>query len=112
MDRSRLEILPKVWLDHRRALFLEEQRTLAVADLHLGYAWAHRFNGQMLPLQPRDGILERLNDLCSYYQPHAIALLGDIVHQAVPVKEIADELTELLQSLSARCSVQLILGNH
>jgi DNA ligase-associated metallophosphoesterase len=112
MDRSRLEICPKLWLDHRRAVFLEEQRTLAVADLHLGYAWAHRFNGQMLPLEPNDDILARLEDLCGYYNPKTIVLLGDIVHQAAPVIEIAGELSALLEALAARGAVQLLLGNH
>src|SRR6476660_846006 len=88
MDKSRLEIKPKIWLDYRRAIFLEEHSVLAVADLHLGYAWAHRFHGQMLPLGGGDRLLERLTELCGYYKPRQFAFLGDIVHQAVPVAEV------------------------
>ena len=91
MDKSRLEIRPKVWLDYRRAIFLEEHSVLAVADLHLGYAWAHRFHGQMLPLGGGDQLRERLTELCAYYKPRQFAFLGDIVHQAVPVAEIVAE---------------------
>src|SRR6185436_14629376 len=69
MDKSRLEIAPKVWLDHRRALYLEGHSVLAVADLHLGYAWAHRYHGQMLPVAAGDRLLERLTALCTYYHP-------------------------------------------
>jgi DNA ligase-associated metallophosphoesterase len=112
MDNSRLEICPNVWLDSRRAVFLAQEETLAVADLHLGYAWAHRFNGQMLPIHARDPLLERLTELCSFYKPKVIAFLGDIVHQAVPVREVAQEFATLVERLSENCSVRLILGNH
>ena len=112
MDKSRLEIQPGVWLDHRRAVFLEQEQILAVADLHLGYAWAHRYNGQLLPLHPPDDLLARLTDLCSFYKPKQLAILGDIVHEAVPVAEISEELTKLFSALGARCGLKLILGNH
>lgn len=112
MDRSRLEILPKVWLDHRRAIYLEEHSALAVADLHLGYAWAHRYHGQMLPLGPGDRLLERLSDLCAYYKPRQFIVLGDIVHQAVPVTAILDDLRALISGLAQTCEPKLILGNH
>lgn len=111
MDRSRLEISPGVWLDARRCIFLESERVLAVSDLHIGYAWAHRFGGQLLPLHP-DGVRERLSELCASCQPKIIALLGDIVHQSVPVSEIKAEVVQLLECLRERCGVKLILGNH
>jgi DNA ligase-associated metallophosphoesterase len=112
MDKSRIEIMPGVWLDHRRAVFLEKESILAVADLHLGYAWAQRYNGQMLPLHTQDDLLARLSDLCAVYQPQRLAILGDIVHQAVPVTEISDELSALFEKLAAICGLKLILGNH
>src|SRR5688572_18903240 len=112
MDKSRLEIQAGVWLDYRRAVFLEREQILAVADLHLGYAWAHRYNGQLLPLHPLDDLLARLADLCSFYKPKHVAILGDIVHEAVPVAEISAELINLFSALGALCGLKLILGNH
>jgi DNA ligase-associated metallophosphoesterase len=112
MDKSRLEIMPKVWLDHRRAIFLEEHSVLAVADLHLGYAWAHRYNGQMLPLGGGDQILERLSDLCAFYKPRQFIFLGDIVHQAVPVAKMIEDFNETIGTLAAHCETKLIIGNH
>jgi uncharacterized protein len=111
MDKSRLEIQSGLWLDHRRAIFLEKQSVLAVADLHLGYAWAHRYEGQMMPLQC-DGVQERLAELCAFYRPDTIAVLGDIVHRAVPVTEIKQEFLSLVSILRESCGVKLILGNH
>jgi putative SbcD/Mre11-related phosphoesterase len=112
MDRSRLEILPKVWLDYRRAIFLEEHSLLAVADLHLGYAWGHRYNGQMLPFGGGDRLIERLIELCSCYKPATFALLGDLVHQAVPVGELVDEFESMVKALRETCATGLIIGNH
>ena len=112
MDKSRLEILPGVWLDHRRAAYLEAERILCVADLHLGYAWAHRFSGQLMPLRGEEDLFARLAELCSFYKPAHLAILGDIVHQAVPVDEVTRELTALFKGLRAICGLKLILGNH
>jgi DNA ligase-associated metallophosphoesterase len=112
MDKSRLEIMPNVWLDHRRAVYLEEQAVLAVADLHLGYAWAHRFNGQMLPFGGGDQLLERLSELCAFYKPRKFVFLGDIVHQAVPVTELINEFNAIIEGLSERCETKLVIGNH
>ncbi len=112
MDRSRLEILPGVWLDYRRAVYLEAEKILAVADLHLGYALAQRFNGQLLPLHPQDDLQERLVELCAFYKPAHLAILGDIVHEAVPVAEVSDEFSTLRRRLAEMCELKLILGNH
>ena len=112
MDKSRLEICAGIWLDYRRAVYLEEERILCVADLHLGYAWAHRFSGQLMPLRGEEDLLGRLADLCSFYKPAHLAVLGDIVHQAVPVSEIADELQTLFIGLREICGLKLVLGNH
>ena len=112
MDKSRLEILPGVWLDYRRAAYLEREKILAVADLHLGYAWAHRYHGQLLPVHPPGALLARLSDLCSYYQPKHLAILGDIVHEAAPVAEISNEVKALFSGLRELCGLKLILGNH
>jgi hypothetical protein len=105
-------ISPGITLDARRALWLSETQTLAVADLHLGYAWAHRHSGNLLPLSAREDSLERLLELVESYQPRELVLLGDIVHRAVPVKALKSELCELIHALSARTQLRLIAGNH
>ena len=107
-----MEISAGIWLDHRRAVYLEAERILCVADLHLGYAWAHRFSGQLMPLRGEEDLLSRLSDLCSFYKPAHLAVLGDIVHQAVPVAEVMQELTSLFDGLREICGLKLILGNH
>ena len=108
MDKSRLQIEPGIWVDARRAIWFERLGILAVADLHIGYNWAHRHSGQMLPLHPDDTVL-RLQALCDFYKPTELLILGDIVHRALPLPQIQSELQNLLANLPG---VRLIAGNH
>jgi len=112
MDRTRLTFAPDITLDARQAVWLAETRVLAVADLHLGYAWAHRHDGNLLPLSARDDTAERLLALVEDYIPHELVLLGDIVHRAVSLPALKDELCALFSQLSERVALRLIAGNH
>src|SRR5258705_13749382 len=105
MDHSRYEVAPGIWLDARRALWLTEPRALAVADLHIGYPWAHRHTGQLMPITAPDDTTERLTQLREEYQPSQIVLVGDIVHRAVPIRPVIDEFTRLLRSLPTEITV-------
>lgn len=109
MDRSRLQIEPGIWLDARRAIWFEQLSILAVADLHIGYSWAQRHDGQMMPLQQPDDTISRLQRLCEFYKPAELLLLGDIVHRALPLPQIEAELKELLTQPQG---LRLIAGNH
>lgn len=112
MDKSRYQLIPGLWLDYRRAVFLEPDAALAIADLHLGYNWAHRFNGQMLPLHAHNQLGQRISELLAAYPARKLILLGDILHQAVPVKAVEAEMTELLEAVSGRAELILVQGNH
>lgn len=112
MDHSKYEFAPGMWLDARRALWLREARLLAVADLHIGYAWAHRHAGQLMPITARDTTPERLRALVDDYKPQRLVLLGDIVHRAVPVKPVQEALLAVLDCLPKELTVTAIAGNH
>lgn len=111
MTHARLEISPGLWLDARRAVWIEEHRALLVADLHLGYVWAHRAQGNMLPISVADDTLDRLQLLALEYAPCEIIVLGDIIHAAVMEAAVIDELTRL-HTLAPHATVRLIAGNH
>jgi putative SbcD/Mre11-related phosphoesterase len=112
MDRSRLELEPGVWLDAGRAVWLEEWHTLAIADLHLGYAWAHRAEGQMMPLEAGEDTATRLLKLLDCYPAKEVVLLGDIVHRAVEVPALQSELHEFVSTVSTRARLRFVAGNH
>ena len=112
MDKCRLQLAPDLWLDARRAVWLSSESVLVVADLHLGYAWAHRQNGQLLPIAPVLGDRERLLDLMAAYSPKTVVLLGDIVHRAIALPPIKKELCSMLTALRDIADLVLIAGNH
>src|SRR4051812_22200741 len=112
MDKSRFELADDIWLDWRRAIWFPSRRLLAVADLHLGYAWAARHSGNLFPVSDAEETLERLISLQHDYQPEQLAVLGDVVQRALPIPQLFDELSEFLKTLSARSEIVLVQGNH
>jgi uncharacterized protein len=109
-----LEFLLGVVFDARRAVYFREHQLLAVADLHLGYAWSHRAQGQLMPVTPKDNALDRLRALIADYKPARLILLGDIVHRALPLPALMEELRALLSVTDNECNCELVLlaGNH
>jgi hypothetical protein len=101
-----------ITLDARRALWIAQTRTLVAADLHAGYAWAQRHAGNLVPLSAHDDIRDRLLALVRDYAPRELVLLGDIVHDAVPVPEFLEELRTLFGALRAATGVVCVEGNH
>jgi putative SbcD/Mre11-related phosphoesterase len=112
MNYTRFELWPGVILDARRAVYLDAEGVLAVADLHLGYAWAHRNRGQLMPLSVPDDTTERITLLLEEYRPRTLAVLGDIVHDTVPIAEFRVALRAFLQAMEAQVELRLIAGNH
>jgi putative SbcD/Mre11-related phosphoesterase len=104
----RAVVAENVVLDGRLALFHEQARWLAVADLHFGYELSQRAAGHLFPLWGMQSIEARLLDLLGDYQPAHLVLLGDLVHNRAG----AHELARLLDTLRACCPVVLIAGNH
>lgn len=111
MSLTRLELSPGLWLDARRAAWLEKERALLVADLHLGYAWAHREQGNLMPIAAPEDTLDRLEALAADYAPREIIVLGDVIHAAVTEDAVMADLRRLHQ-LAGGVPVRLIAGNH
>src|ERR1043165_9044378 len=99
-------------LDSRRAAWFPQERVLAVADLHLGYAWAHRLSGQLMPVTPTNDTLGRLAELQRDYAPAEIVVLGDIVHRAMALPALEQEIRDLFNTLSPRSALTFLAGNH
>jgi uncharacterized protein len=107
-----LELVPGAVADARRAVWLPAARTLVVADTHLGYAWAQRTRGQLLPVGAPDDTVARLAELRAEYRPARLVILGDVVHAAVAVEPLRAALGELVARLAGETELALCLGNH
>ena len=112
-DHSQYRLADGIVLDAGRAVWLEGERVLVVSDLHLGYVWAQRHRGALLPVGSADDTIERLGVLCIRYHPRQLVLLGDIVHRALPLAAIEMAVAELARATAAlSVRSEWILGNH
>jgi uncharacterized protein len=112
IDSAQFILSTGVTIDVRRAIWFAEAGVLAVADLHLGYAWAHRLSGQLMPILPTADTHLRLAELQREYEPREIVVLGDIVHRAMALPVLEKEIRELLDTLSPRSQLTFLAGNH
>jgi metallophosphoesterase superfamily enzyme len=93
------------------ALWLPEQGTALIADLHLGFAWAQRRRGELWPLTDA-GVRSALEALCDELQPKRLVLVGDIIHAPRPSLEEARVIDDTIASLHARTELICVAGNH
>ncbi len=101
------EIRPGWWLSADRVLYLAGERTLAVADIHWGYAQSHRRAGNLLPLWGNEEIVRRLRRVLHRYRPRRMIWLGDSLH----TPGSADEAERFLDELRD-VEVIVVRGNH
>lgn len=104
-------LAPGIVADARRVLWLEAERTLLVADLHLGYVWIERQRGTLLPLVS-DDTFQRLGALLDDYRPERWVFLGDTVHGVGSDGVAERELAALFATLGAGPDIVFVLGNH
>jgi metallophosphoesterase superfamily enzyme len=103
-----VEIRPGWRLSAERSLYFAEERTLAIADIHWGYADSHRRVGNLLPLWGDEQLARRLQRLLSHYRPVRMIWLGDSLHTP-PAARIAEAF---LGTLPRDIEVIVLAGNH
>jgi hypothetical protein len=91
----------------------QKTRTLAIADLHIGWEMALSEKGIHVPTQtPR--ILQRLTMLLTRYKPERLLILGDVKH-TVASAEIGEwhDIPEFFNELKRHVNeISIIRGNH
>ena len=63
-----------------KALYRIEDKTLIIADLHLGKAMHFRKAGIFMPQQSAERDYERLHAMIGRYEPEQVYFLGDLFH--------------------------------
>jgi DNA ligase-associated metallophosphoesterase len=95
-----------------RALWWPGERTLFVADVHLGKAESFRALGVPVPAGPTESTLQRLGELVDALGARRLVVLGDLLH-ARPAQAAAT-LGPLRAWRRARAGLHCVLvrGNH
>ncbi len=101
-------------VDSRRAIWLVETRTVAVADTHFGHGWVERQRGLLLPVPPtEEGGLGRIAQLIWDYEPARLVVVGDVVHASRNLPALEAECRKLVSLCEvAQTELVLVLGNH
>ncbi len=108
LSQTQVYAAENVLLDARLGLFHEEERWLAVADLHFGFELSQRAAGRLVPFWGMESACARLVSLVAEYQPRRLVLVGDLVHD----HNAAAPLSRLLAQVGESCEVVAIAGNH
>lgn len=94
------------------ALWLEAERTLIVADLHLEKGSSYAARGQMLPPYDTRDTLRRLDAEVAALKPASVILLGDTFHDRRSEDRLALDDADRLRALAEVCRLIWVVGNH
>lgn len=92
-----------------KAIFWEEEKTLIIADIHLGKVGHFRKSGIGIPKQMEQDDLALISDLIHVYKPAKIIFLGDLFHSDMNNDW---EWLVLWRSMFKSIEMILVLGNH
>jgi DNA ligase-associated metallophosphoesterase len=93
-------------------LWVEGERALVVADLHLEKGSAYASRGQLLPPYDTRETLRRLQIEVAALAPDVIVLLGDTFHDRKSEDRIADDDAQTLRQLAEGQRLVWVIGNH
>ncbi len=93
-------------------LFIESEKILIIADLHIGIERELREYGLNAPSQTSN-MTDHLISLCKKYRPRNIVLLGDIKHN-IPSSTIQErnDIKNSLETIQSYGTIHIIPGNH
>ncbi|MGE0589319.1 MAG: ligase-associated DNA damage response endonuclease PdeM [Cyclobacteriaceae bacterium] len=92
-----------------KAIFVPAEKTLLLADLHLGKINHFRLAGIPLPNKANDENLERLIDLINKTRSERVIFLGDLFHSHYNYEW--ESLGQVIAHFP-NCEFHLVLGNH
>ena len=106
-----------VW--NERALFIDAEKILVIADLHIGIEFEYRKQGINIALQT-DKLLEKCIKLIKESGAEILILLGDVKHMIIAKEEEDKEMLKIerksvrkfLKILNEYAEVWIVRGNH
>ncbi len=94
------------------ALFWPRERTLFVADVHLGKAASFRAAGVAVPSGHSKFDLDRLSALLTSHGATRFVILGDLVHTDTSYTTALDHHFRTFRALHDNVEMVLVRGNH
>jgi len=99
----------RFWLLPEKAIYWQKQKTLLVADLHIGKSGHFRKHGIAVPDQVNQSNLEKLDELLDKTSPEHVIILGDLFHS--DINNEWQQFTNWRKKYN-QLEVSLVIGNH
>ena len=101
-----------VLLDSDRAIYWPRERTLIVADVHLGKGSVFRRSGIAVPTGSTQHDLQRLSALIERHHAQRLLVLGDLFHARLDDDEPWHAQFDGFRQRHARLRIEVVQGNH
>jgi hypothetical protein len=94
------------------ALFIQEIKSLVIADLHIGISYELYKSGINIPSQVKE-MKDNIEKLIKQTNAKRLIILGDVKHDVpgISIQEMR-EIPKFLKELSEKIKVEICLGNH
>lgn len=108
-----IEVFENAFISSDLCLHIPEERTVVVADLHIGYESALEAEGIHIPRIQTKTVIGSLNRLVDKYEPDRLVILGDLKHEfSRNLGQEMKDVRSVLDSVSDRTDIVLVKGNH
>ena len=105
-------IVGEAWQLHPdRCAFLQHQKILFIADLHLGKSDILRSQGIAVPYALQDKDIQRLEALLLLFKPNQLVILGDFLDGNFLLQQTLERWNQLKEQFPA-IEFVLVKGNH
>ncbi len=101
-----------LWLLPQRAVWWPAERTVFVADVHLGKAAAFRAAGVPVPGGTTGDNLQRLSTTLQVTGAHRLVVLGDWLHARAALTPAVRQALQAWRAAHAALECVLVRGNH
>jgi len=107
-----MDIIPGIEIIGK-SLLLKRQKTLVIADLHMGYEEALNKQGVLVPRMQFKEMFSELKALLEKTKPRIIIINGDLKHEFGEIsRQEWNETGEILDLLLKYGKIILVKGNH
>jgi uncharacterized protein len=108
-----IEIFDNAFLSSDLCLHLPEERTVVIADLHIGYESSLEAEGIHIPRIQTRTVISSLGRLMDKYEPDHLVIVGDLKHEfSRNLGQEMKDVRKVLDSVSDRTDIVLVKGNH
>ncbi len=108
-----IQIQPDVYLSDLGCVFLQDDNSAVISDLHLGFEEEMNLRGVFLPRMQRNHVESVVDRILDRYNPDRIIINGDFKHEfARNLPQEWDDITHFIDKYRSKVSLVFVRGNH